>query len=325
MASNLNTKTPDTLACIIVTYNPDRETFSRLITQLLKSSVSIYVVDNWFSGEATEYVLDLCERHVGRITFIPLKKNYGISKAINTGVERAREDKHSLVMLFDQDSVPQDGLLDEMQVVARRVSVSDDQVAAIAPRLYDPRSRVFFKHAVLKWGLWKKIGCDCGNGELMRCEFINSSGSLIFLKHWDRIGPFREDFFIDHVETEWYMRVRHLGLNCYRYCSEAYLEHHMGDDVCRYWLGKWRFMPRRSPLRHYTIIRNGIWMWRMRHVPFAWITNSLMKIGFTLAYFSLFDREKKMQFLYILKGIRDGLFSRPRGSVDIPDNIDPAV
>jgi rhamnosyltransferase len=307
-----NTPADPWVACIIVTYMPDMSLLSRLVSQLLKSAASIYVVDNWFSDESRQSTKDLCALHSDRITFIPLKTNYGIAKAINIGIERARNDEYHFAMLFDQDSIPQDGLLEELQVVVKRLSGTPGKIAAIAPRLYDPRSNFFFKFALLKWGIWKKVGCHCGNGDLIPCEFINSSGSLIFLHHWDQIGPFREDFFIDHVETEWYMRVRYLGFKCYGYCSKNYLEHHMGDDVCRYWFLGWRFMPRRSPFRHYTIVRNGIWMWRMKHTPLSWIPNSLLKLAFTLFYFSLFDRERKDQLKHIVKGILHGLFTRPR-------------
>lgn len=299
------------MACIVVTYNPESNTLSTLISQLLKSPVSIYVIDNWFSEESTRNTSELSLRHPDRIKFFPLEKNFGIAKAINIGVESALKDKHDFAMLLDQDSTPQDGLLKEMQIVAAQLSASSNQVAAIGPRLYDPRSGVFFKFARLKWGIWRKTGCNSGNGDLIPCEFINSSGSLIFLKHWNHIGPFREDFFIDHVETEWYMRVRYLGLKCYGYCSKSYLEHQMGDDVCRYWFWGWRYMPRRPPRRHYTIVRNGIWMWRFRHTPIAWVANSLIKMVFTLIYFSIFDKEGKKQFSFILKGVRDGLLTRP--------------
>lgn len=295
------------MACIIVTYNPEKHALCLLFSQLLKSFVSIYVVDNFFSDETSQIVRKICFHYQDRINLISLEKNYGIAKAINIGVEAARRDHHSYVMLFDQDSVPQDGLLEEMLTTAQELMGTDNQVAAIGPRLYDPRSGVFFKFALFKWGIWKKIGCHSGSGDLIPCEFINSSGSLIFLNQWKRIGPFREDFFIDHVETEWYMRARYLGLKCYGYCSRSYLEHYMGDDVCRYWFGGWRYMPHRSPERHYTIVRNGIWMWKFKHTPMAWVVNSLVKVCFTLLYFSLFDKERKKQFIYTLKGIRDGL------------------
>ncbi|MGZ3612112.1 MAG: glycosyltransferase family 2 protein [Ktedonobacteraceae bacterium] len=301
---------PSWAACIIVTYNPDSAAFSSLVTRLLGSPVAIYVVDNWFSDEVTQTLREICQTHQEKITFIPLDENYGIAKAINCGIESARADQHKYAMLFDQDSLPQQGLMEELQTVTAKLAASNERVAAIGPRLYDPRSATYFRFGLLKWGMWQRVGCNCGNGDLIRCEFINSSGSLLFLRHWEQIGSFCEEFFIDHVETEWYMRVRKLGLECYGFCSCGHIEHHMGDDVCRYWFGKWRFMPRRPPQRHYTIVRNGIWMWRLNHTPIAWITNSVMKIMFTLVYFSLFDREGKKQFYAILKGIRDGLFHR---------------
>lgn len=299
------------LACIIVTYNPDLAVLQSLISQLLKSSVSVYIVDNRFSVEASNYVRALAMANHERITLIAFEKNHGIAKALNTGIEAAKIDHHDLAILLDQDSVPQDGLIEEMQMVAIKLAASGEPIAAIGPRLYDPRSQQFFKFALLRFGIWKKVACANGSKKLIPCEFINSSGSLIFLKHWHQIGSFREDFFIDHVETEWYMRVRALGLKCFGYCSQSYLEHHMGNDVCRYWLGKWRWMPRRSPQRHYTIIRNALWMWRLDHTPFAWKINSTAKLIFTFLYFSIFDIERKNQFRYILRGVRDGLFTGP--------------
>lgn len=295
------------MACVIVTYKPDLREFGLLVAQLLKSDVSIIVVDNWFSDEMVLSLRELCSAYRDRIRFIPLDRNYGIAKALNAGIAAARDAGHSVVMLFDQDSQPQNGLLEELRPVVRQIGERDESVAAIGPRLYDPRSGQFHSWAYLKSGFWRKTPKPSGTGMLIRCEFINSSGSLIFLDCWEKIGEFRESFFIDHVETDWYMRARHFGFKCYGYDSERWLIHHMGDDVCRYWFFGWRYMPRRAPLRHYTIVRNAIWMSGASYVPLAWTVNAWLKILFTLVYFSIFDRDRKNQFLQIIRGIRDGL------------------
>ena len=298
------------IAAVIVTYNPDFLLLQRLIKQLRKSTCNIYIVDNYYSASSSSRVQSLASEN--QVKLISCRKNLGIASGFNLGVEAAKKDLHPLVMLFDQDSVPQDGLIEEMEAAAGRIRLEDTQVAAIGPRLYDPRSKQFFKFALLKWGIWKKIGCDQGNQSFIPCEFINASGSLIFLDLWERIGPFRNELFIDHVETEWYMRIRAMPFKCYGYCSQHYLEHHMGDDVCRYWLGKWRWMPHRSPQRHYTIVRNALWLWRYDYTPLSWKINSLVKAIFTLFYFSIFDEARKDQFRCILRGMKDGVFSRPR-------------
>ncbi len=299
------------LACIIVTYNPDKEMLDSIVLQILKSAVSIYIVDNRYSDASSFYLKNLAAKFQNRINITFLEKNHGIAKALNVGVEKARFEQHKYAFLLDQDSIPQDGLLDEMKAAAERLSIRDPQVVAIGPRLYDPRSNQFFKFASLKWGLWKKIGCDSGSGELIKCDFINSSGSMIFLDQWERIGLFSEELFIDHVETDWYMRARYFGLNCYGLCTKSNLVHHMGDKVCRYWFFGWRYMPHRSPERHYTIVRNAIWLWRRHYTPFSWIINSICKIIFTLFYFSIFDNDRGKQFSFITKGIFDGVSGEP--------------
>jgi len=296
------------IACVIVTYNPDRNIFYSVISQLLKSHVSIYIVDNWYSNESTGYVRELAKQHSDRIRLICLETNCGIAKALNIGVDQAIKDSHKYALLLDQDSLPQDGLLEEMLSAALALSESDSRTVAIGPRLYDPRSNLFFKFALLKWGIWKKVGCDANSENLIKCEFLNSSGSLVFLRHWEAVGPFREDFFIDHVETDWYMRARYLGLKCYGLCSKSYLIHHMGDDVCRYWFFGWRHMPHRSPERHYTIVRNAIRLYKSKYTPILWGVNAALKIMFTFFYFSTFDRDRKEQRYNIINGIRDGFF-----------------
>lgn len=297
-----------TIACVIVTYGPEMQEFTKLLSQLLKSNISIMVVDNWLSNQCTQTLKEICSKHGERIQFIPLKKNYGIAKALNIGISAAQDAGHSWVLLLDQDSLPQDGLLEELEVVVSNLENTLEKIVAIGPRLYDPRSKKFHSWAYIKWGLWRKTEAPTGTRKWIPCEFINSSGSLINLRYFKKIGPFREGFFIDHVETEWYMRARQLGLKCYGYDSHSYILHHMGDDVCRYWFFGWNYIPRRSPERHYTIVRNAIWMWRFKYVPISWAINNCLKIAFTLLYFSLFDKEKSRQFCWILKGIKDGLF-----------------
>lgn len=296
------------IACVIVTYNPDFFLLQKLINQLLKATRSVYIVDNYYSAPVSRRIRNLISEN--HLSLIPCIQNLGIAKAFNLGIEAAKKDSHPWVMLFDQDSVPQDGLIEEMEMAAKRIQSEGEQVAAIGPRLYDPRSKQFLKFAFLKWGIWKKVGCEHGNQSFIPCEFINASGSLIFLDLWQKIGPFRDELFIDHVETEWYMRIRGMAFKCYGYCSRSYLEHHMGDDVCRYWLGKWRWMPHRSPQRHYTIVRNALWLWRYDYTPMSWKINSLVKVIFTLLYFSIFDGARKDQFRYIMRGIRDGVLSK---------------
>ena len=46
----------------------------------------------------------------------------------------------------------------------------------------------------------------------------------------------------------------------------AGLAHRLGSDGRRVWLGRWRYFPHHSPLRHYYMLRNSLALRRLAHV-----------------------------------------------------------
>lgn len=295
------------LGCIIVTYNPKPEIFQRELAALYFDQAidRLVIVDNG-SGPSTLALLNSAAEQDSRIELILLGDNFGIAAAQNRGVECARSNNCHLLLFLDHDSIPSPGLISGMKKMMIVAIARGERIAAIGARTIDPRSGQEHGFAVLRKGIWRRLYCSSNCTDPVPCEFLNASGSLIYLASWDEIGPFNELFFIDHVETEWYMRARHKQFLAYGYCN-GYLEHLMGDEVVRFWFLKWHQMPRRSPDRHYTIIRNSIWMYKLPHTPFTWTINNFAKLLFTFIYFSIADTEKIHQFKKMLLGIMHGL------------------
>jgi len=292
---------------LIVTYNPPQDIFSQQLAALRNQQVII--VDN--GSNAT--TLMLLNAWVGEQSekrkLIALGKNLGIAAAQNRGMELAKTLGCQFVLLLDHDSIPSDDLLTNLVETAQAQLKHDSQFAALGARLVDPRSAKELGFSAMINGVWRTLRCT-GGEKLVACEFLNSSGSLIYLPAWDKIGPFDESFFIDHVETDWYMRARALRFHVYGSC-QGILHHYLGDSIVRFWCFGWRTMPHRSGRRHYTIVRNSLWMYRRSYVPFSWKANNFAKLLFTLVYFSLFDEERGNQFSCILRGFYDGLFNYP--------------
>ncbi|WP_428355706.1 glycosyltransferase family 2 protein [Methyloprofundus sp.] len=292
---------------LIVTYNPPENIFKQQLAALKDQQVII--VDNGSDSTSIDmlnaWVNNLAEkRHL-----IELGQNLGIAVAQNRGMELAKGLSCKFVLLLDHDSIPDDALLQQLVEVADKQLEQDSQLAAVGARLIDPRSKKELGFSSMRDGVWRT--CRCAHGDrLLPCEFLNSSGSLIYLPAWEKIGPFDESFFIDHVETEWYMRTKAFGFNVYGSC-EGILHHYLGDSIVRFWCFGWRTMPHRSGSRHYTIVRNSLWMYRRSYVPYSWKINNFAKLVFTLVYFSLFDNKRWDQFYNILRGFYDGLFKYP--------------
>lgn len=292
---------------LIVTYNPPENIFNQQLAALKDQQVII--VDNGSDLPVVDLLNAWLEGAPARRKLLKLGQNQGIAAAQNKGVALAQAEGCQFVLLLDHDSIPEAGLMENMLVLARAQLKSDKQFAALGARLIDPRSKKEVGFSSMQGGIWRTCRCT-KQDKLLLCEFLNSSGSLIYLPAWEKIGCFDESFFIDHVETDWYMRARALGFHVYGSC-EAVLHHYLGDAIVKFWFFGWRTMPHRSGARHYTIVRNSLWMYRRNYVPFSWKVNNFCKLLFTLVFFSLFDNDRSKQFFGILHGFYDGLLKYP--------------
>jgi rhamnosyltransferase len=305
MPDSKNTYHGMSLASVIVTFNPDVAQFDRVLHAALSQNHMVIVVDNGSAKMFTD-LLNAQAMRTDTLHILPLHSNRGIASALNQGIMKAKDLGAEYVLLLDHDSIPSDGLLNRLALAAQSKLQSGEKVAAFGARILDPRSQQELGFYRMRYGLWHKVRCSAQIEGLIACDYLNSSGSFIPMTAFTTIGLFNEQFFIDHVDTEWFMRARSFGYTCYGYCGGA-LEHYMGDAVIRYWLFGWRHMPCRSPLRHYYIVRNSLWLYRYAYVPLAWKLNNALKLIFTLFYFSIFDKQRSAQFTQILRGVFDGI------------------
>lgn len=292
---------------LIVTFNPPPEVFKNLLSAI--DNQPAILVDNGSDESTLSLLHSWVSEQPEKRKLIALGDNRGIASAQNRGIALARSLGSEYVLLLDHDSIPEKGLLNQLVEIAGEKLNRNEKVAAVGARLIDPRSQKELGFASMVNGVWRTQRC-AKNDRLISCEFLNSSGTLIYLPAWEEIGPFDENFFIDHVETDWCMRVKAKGFRVFGSC-QGVLQHHLGDAIVKFWFFGWRTMPHRCPRRHYTIVRNSLWMYRRSYVPFSWKLNNFAKLMFTLVYFSIFDKERGDQFCFIVRGLYDGLIRYP--------------
>ncbi len=294
-------------AHLIVTFNPPLEVFKNQLSAI--DNLPAILVDNGSEQSTLSLLQSWVSEQPEIRKLIALGENRGIAAAQNRGIALARSLGCEYVLLLDHDSIPEKDLLKKLVEIAGEKLASNEKIAAVGARLIAPRSQRELGFAAMVNGVWRTQRCTKGD-RLIPCEFLNSSGTLIYLPAWEKIGPFDERFFIDHVETDWCMRVKAKGFRVFGSCRGV-LQHHMGDAIVKFWCFGWRTMPRRSPRRHFTIVRNSLWLYRRSYVPLVWKFNNFAKLMFTLFYFSLFDKERSSQLYFILRGFYKGLFNYP--------------
>ncbi len=290
---------------ITVTYNPVLDLLQKQLDSLSKQCRTLFI-DN-HSCTALDSIIKLCKTH-NHTQFLALDSNTGISNAQNIGIQYVRSNYPDVdfVLLLDHDSVPSEGMVKKLEEFHTSLTKMGKQPAAVGPHLFDPRDGKHLGFHVLRYRfIYKKIIPTLAAPPL-ECQGINSSGSLLSIKAIDTIGLLDNTLFMDHGETEWCYRAMSKGYRVYG-IPGVVMEHHMGDEVCEYWLLGKKRMPYRSPLRHYYIVRNSIILQKRPYIPLHWKLMNLLKICLTYFYFGLFSKEAPEHRKYIFQGLRDGL------------------
>lgn len=276
------------VTAIIVTYNPEEDLLRRQNTSLASQVDSIIYVDN--GSENVEIVKELAEE----TSFIENKKNLGLAKAQNQGIELARLQKADFVLLFDQDSVPPAGFVDGLLHCYTEKS-NANRVALVGPAIRNliNNSHENDKGVVFKGLAIKKVDVY----EATEVSYCIASGSLMPMTAIEEVGDLCEEMFIDGLDVEWCLRAKSKGYKIFQ-TNSTYLDHCLGDGTKR------RIMSH-SPQREYFIMRNSILMARMKHIPMGYrIRKVLLSLG------RLAQSLSSGQAAYIkadIKGIKDGI------------------
>ena len=146
-----------------------------------------------------------------------------------------------------------------------------------------------------------------------------SSGCLIPLSVIDTIGEMDEDFFIDHIDTDWFLRAKSLGWQSYGVC-DAVMEHTLGEKTFRVWWGRWRYLPLHQPFRYYYIYRNSLLLYRRKYPDLFWKQADIIRLVMMFLIFSFFGNQKLSNLRMILRGIKDGIAGKT-GPLDIDGGI----
>lgn len=259
----------NTIIAVIVTFNPDHDTFTRLLEALLPQVAGTVVVDNASSLAVTGL---LAGRTGHQLELLQLSENSGIAAAQNAGIKRALERAADCVLLLDQDSIPGPSMVAELR--AAFLSASKDSpappIAAVGPARVDGRTGTLSFFLVCRCGLprpWQPAASGTAWPSTIETDFLMASGSLVPLTVFQAIGAMRTNYFIDHVDREWCFRAKAAG---YRLLGvpTARLEHAIGDLVTRRCLFRTRALSWHPPLRNYYLYRNALLL--QRDVPMSW-------------------------------------------------------
>lgn len=265
-------------AVIIVLYYPD----SRL-DESIKTLTNIDLVEKIYLIDNTpNFKYNLKSSYKIKYTF--LNTNTGIGNAQNIGMEFAKNDGFDWVMTLDQDTIVTKELFIKYKLFLKNVS---SNVALINSDYYD-------------------INCNClkyNNNKVIEVNEVISSGSLLNVSIFFKVGMMKKEYIIDLVDNEFCYR---LIKNGYKICvlPNKGFEHRLGNIKKCSFMGREIHIYNQSPIRTFYRTRNSVWFSKQYKEKRRDITISLIKDFFKI----LFENDKICKYKMFFIGLIHGVF-----------------
>jgi len=288
------------VCAVVVTYHPDSE-FPERVARIVPQVGSLVIVDNG-SDEAELEMLREITAHPS-ITLVANAENLGVARALNIGMQRAALNS-SWALLLDQDSRVDADMVQSLLAVYAAFP-DQDHLAVIGSGFRDPDGETQATDIEIHG---EAAAGDTLAEAWMDVESAITSGSLLPLKAHATVGPFREEFFIDYVDTDYCFRARAQGLRVIK-TREPHMSHAIGAATRHglLWMNKWT--TNHSPDRRYYGARNDTVMLReYGNYRFgSWALKSLGRRLRTCKRIALYEQTKTAKIIAVMQGWWDGV------------------
>jgi len=284
------------VCAVWVTYHPDGDVAAR-VRRVVPQVGATVLVDNGSSDAELGALRDLALG--ASVTLVRNSENLGIARALNIGVERARAQGYPFALLLDQDTLADEDMVDQLSA-ALAAHPTAGRVAAVGSRFRDPTGR---SNEPIRLGprsdQWEEV------------ESVITSGCLLSVRAYASVGPFRDDFFIDHVDTEYCLRAWAAG---YRVIEtlRPLMSHTVGSPTSHTVCGSPTWTTNHSPDRRYYIARNNTVLLREYGKPGRgpWVWKSLVRCLRLCRRIAFFERDKSSKIFAVWQGWSDAVRGR---------------
>ena len=282
------------IAAVATAFHPD-ERLTAVVEAALKSCARVVVVDNT-PGDGP-FLTDTLRDRDG-VTVLRDGGNRGLAGALNAGVDTllAQADgseQPDLLLFLDQDSV-----LGEDLVLGLAQHLTDPAVGIAAPAAWDEQQ-----------GRYYEPGTENGPDVADR-DVVITSGMLVRREVLTEVGRFRTEFFVDHVDNDFCLRVRAAGYRVLRDKRQK-LAHSLGQRNQHKLPGVSVSSSRHPTWRLYWIARNGTVLIRehRKDAP-VWSRNTAAYLVWWFGLRTAIEAPRGPRAMAMLRGFRDGFRGR---------------
>lgn len=277
------------LAGVVVLYNPTKDVVCN-IDSYIDSVQKLYIVDNSDNDNSNMF-------HNNKIKYISNGENFGIAEALNIGANNAIKDGFEWLLTMDQDSTFEKNDVEKMLVFLEKVR-DDVFVQSVINTEYDKIGLISPLHITIMNPNDQSKGIDSPLN-------VMTSGNIISLEAFKKIGGFKGWFFIDCVDFDYCLNLRKHKFDIFR-LNYIKLNHSLGDGIYKKFLFKRMYSLNHSAVRRYYMVRNRHYLMDLYKDDFPdYCKLELSRTRKEAIKIILCEKDKFKKLMAMYKGYRD--------------------
>lgn len=263
---------------MVCLYNPTKEIVEN-VNRYIEALDKVYLIDN-----STKDNSEIIPKNK-KIKYMPNNDNLGIAKALNIGAQQAIKDGYKWLLTMDQDS---ELTLDVLKKLEEYVENNDMTNVGIVSPYQNVET-----HEIKK------------DIEVEEKTDVMTSGNLLNLDIYQKIGGFKDWLFIDNVDIEYCLNLNKNGYKVLR-LNNVIMEHKLGDTVVHHFLWKKCICSNHNAIRRYYMVRNMLYMNELYKDTFPEYCKFLKNVQKGQAkYVIFFEKDKLNKLKMMYKGYKD--------------------
>lgn len=227
------------LVATTVLCNPQNNVIDN-IKSYIEYVEKIIIVDNSIENniELIEAIKNIFKE---KVIYIHNKDNLGIAKALNIGCDIAIDLNYNFILTMDQDSC-----FENFEHYLKCIENLDNT----------ENVAIYAAHTDLIKEIKKEV-----NQEYKEENIVITSGNIINLKYFNKIGRFDDKLFIDSVDFDFCLKAKINGFRILLF-KTVYVKHSLGEGYWRtnFFTRRKKYSIEHNPQRHYYIARNSMYL-----------------------------------------------------------------
>jgi rhamnosyltransferase len=274
----------------VVAYFPDLEELSFNISSYIKGLDNLIIWNNT-PNQTNDLFQPIIQIYGEKIQVMGTGKNEGIGYALNRVAEWGINNHYDFLLTMDQDSDFTKGSMSHYLEMIQKTDIQDVVMYTAMLRLVSGDDPAF-------------------EGEFREQKIGITSGSIMPLAVFEKIGFFREELFIEGIDLEICWRAKKYNLKVLQ-VNHVYLNHVVGNRKEQILLGRKVHTYNYPPIRLYYSLRNHTYLYVYRYRDHEFIIsyyyNSLFKKTIAIL---LLESNKRKKLYAVFLGIVHGLKGR---------------